>query len=232
MYYWTTTFDPSLINYWPINNDLKDLIGNADLISRQPIWETGVYSQSVSSLRVIDDDRSYLTWQNGTYFTGDLTFTGWFNAYSCYNQMVYFSCASSSSDMVLLGLSDSTSNCIPFVRIGYENWTLAYTLSTNVWNHIALTLQNGIALLYINGAYVDTKSLTAPINSTRTQCYFGRLPLSAQDANASFDEMKIYNRALSSVEIKLDFSRQNSLVVQLEVSNISFNLNYTSITTA
>ena len=78
-------------------------------------------------------------------------------------------------------------------------------LTTNTWVHVALTLGNGTATLYVNGVASDircrfdqAKSLQSEHKLHRQKQDFTGDPL----FNGLIDDFRIYNRVLSSDEIK------------------------------
>jgi len=84
-----------------------------------------------------------------------------------------------------------------------------FGLSTGVWYHVAITKSGSTAILYVNGAPVGTNSnmTLSPANlGITTNNYLGRSQYSADPyLNAEFDEFRIYNVALSPVEIAATF---------------------------
>jgi arabinan endo-1,5-alpha-L-arabinosidase len=69
------------------------------------------------------------------------------------------------------------------------------------WQHVAVTLQANSFVIYIDGKNVKQGSITSPIKAYRTLCYFGRSFWGDPSFNGELDDMKIFNRSLSSDEI-------------------------------
>jgi hypothetical protein len=84
-------------------------------------------------------------------------------------------------------------------------------LQLNQWQHVAFVYKIGNGLLYLNG--VQQSSISAPSNSFpnkvfRMTNHIGRSNWypSDVDANADFDELKIFNKALTFEEVQYEMN--------------------------
>lgn len=88
--------------------------------------------------------------------------------------------------------------------------TTGYSLSLNVWYHIGAVLNGTDLYLYINGVLKGSHAgLIALPNYKRQNCYFGRSSYYGNgdfDADAYFDEIKFYGRALNQYEVENDLN--------------------------
>ena len=84
--------------------------------------------------------------------------------------------------------------------IGFNS---ASQLDINKWQHLAFVLDNQNAYIYIDGVQTGFQSsFTIPKNVVRTQCYIGKSNwVNDRLADADFDEIKFFNRALTKQEI-------------------------------
>jgi hypothetical protein len=71
-------------------------------------------------------------------------------------------------------------------------------LNLNEWTHLAAVYDGEYGILFINGREVSSSEFSSrgPRNVTRNQCFIGK-----SSPNAYFDEIRIYNVALSPSEI-------------------------------
>jgi hypothetical protein len=78
------------------------------------------------------------------------------------------------------------------------------SVELNKWYNFAVTLSDVNLSLYINGALVKSHECSMKIDSTKRKTnYLGRSSWASEDyASADFDEIKIYNRCQSPVEIE------------------------------
>ena len=76
-------------------------------------------------------------------------------------------------------------------------------LAANTWVHVALTLGNGSASLYVNGEVKATANVTIkPSDFKPNKNYIGKSQFADPLFNGLIDEFRVYNRALSADEIK------------------------------
>jgi fibronectin type 3 domain-containing protein/regulation of enolase protein 1 (concanavalin A-like superfamily) len=80
-------------------------------------------------------------------------------------------------------------------------------LNTGVWTHVAVTLSGSSAKLYVNGVLSgsnNSMTLNPSVLGTTTQNYLGKSQFGPDPYfNGSFDDFRIYNRALTAGEIAL-----------------------------
>lgn len=77
-------------------------------------------------------------------------------------------------------------------------------LYNNAWHHIAFTYDGSVMNLFIDGLLRATKQVSTPLNTSNSNLLFGRWihPTFPSYYNGGLDEVRIYNRALSSEEIE------------------------------
>jgi hypothetical protein len=78
------------------------------------------------------------------------------------------------------------------------------TANINQWYFMAATFDNGAAYLYKNGALIASKSSSGInyLNTTGYDAWVGRYAAGGHFLNGAADEVRLYNRALSSDEIE------------------------------
>jgi hypothetical protein len=202
-----------LTHYWPINNDLTDYITGANLTAWNSSllgWSTDRLNRPTSSL---DLNGGYYTLPAAYYFTGDFTISAWMLAKNYSFGARILDCGKGSySDSVLLAYSRQRTGK-PFTNVyngtsGNSTIISNHTLTLNTWIHLATTLSGFNMSIYINGVSDEWWYLSyAPRNTTRPNCYIGNSDFSQVEPSfARFDEIKIYNRALSANEIWTDYN--------------------------
>lgn len=79
-------------------------------------------------------------------------------------------------------------------------------IPVQTWTHLAVTLNGQNLRLYLNGKYVsDWTTNTVPDSVIRSACYFGKSDIpGVDDAYMKLDQIKFYNRGLSSSEVWSD----------------------------
>ena len=92
----------------------------------------------------------------------------------------------------------------------------AQSISKDVWNHYAISLQGNTGTIYFNGNILVQGNLDVPNPVIRSSCYIGRSnsidDTNPQSINASLSDIRIYSRALSQTEIQNIMSSELPMV--------------------
>jgi hypothetical protein len=209
-----------ILNYCPSNHwqmsTLSDAVGGANL------FEGANYSfvpdRFCSAKSAIYFNQGYLQVPAGVYFSGDFTFTAWIYLKSFqYFPKIFDFGNEQGSDNVALAMVNSTSQLIGFTFDGSSQSYVETSSSSSIinlyeWNFISFVLSNLTGYVYINRDQVGNGTLNVPNNKTRTKNYIGKsyLPLGS-NADAIYDELKIYQEALSSIDIMREYSNADIL---------------------
>jgi hypothetical protein len=183
-------------------SNLSDVVGGANLFGG------GNYSfvsdRFGSPNSAIYFNQGFLQVREGVYFSGDFTFTAWIylKSYQTWSKMFDFgNSGDGGSDNVGLAMNETNSKISGFT---YNNsaqlaiQTSSIIINLNEWYFISFVLNATTGYIYVNGNQVANGSLFAPNNLIRTSNYFGKSNL---NADAIYDEFKIYKVALSSNDI-------------------------------
>jgi hypothetical protein len=92
----------------------------------------------------------------------------------------------------------------------------------NTWQHVACTYDQQNIKLYINGVVVATQPATAALPSSYGEWYVGRQWYYADTYKGQMDEMRIWNRALTTSEIATEMCTPGTLPSGL-VAYYNFN---------
>ncbi|MFY8021502.1 MAG: LamG-like jellyroll fold domain-containing protein, partial [Bacteroidia bacterium] len=119
------------------------------------------------------------------------------------------------------------------------NWTAAsaqYSFDINKWYHVAATYDKTIIKLYVNGTLIATKSTTQTLPKGSEDWSIGRRWDYNEFINGNFDEVKIYNAALTEEQINLDMRDTGVVIPNKIVAYYNFDqgvaaANNTHITT-
>lgn len=209
-----------LINYWPINDDLRDYIGSADMEPGSDLVANGGVGfgpdRFGNPTGAINLNTGYYTVPPGVYFNGSFSVLAWvkIKVFTSWSRLFDFGNGSFSYNVVG-SYSDGTSGS-PVGEIysgGMYEVHFSTSLSLDAWNHLAFVYNNsqnvGTFSGYINGVLSTSSynNIPPPSNVVRMNCYIGRSNMAGNpDANAYFDEIKIYNRALNASEVNYDMT--------------------------
>jgi hypothetical protein len=199
---------------------VADLCTGHSLTSEKPTYATDRYGEHSEAIGVLDN-QTYWSLPPAIYFTGlPLTIMAWVRVHTCTNWERLIDCGNGEgNDNVLLVLSYYGDTCSPWLGVylnsrptdtGVHSYRFGYD-----WTHVAATVsERRQAAFYVNGEVVSTReNFFSPRSVRRDQCFFGKSNWSEDAyANADFDEIKFYNRALSREEIEFDFRNVRSFV--------------------
>ncbi len=79
-------------------------------------------------------------------------------------------------------------------------------LTLNTWSHLAVTYDNAVLRLFVNGVQVSSSAVTGSINVSGSALRIGGNTIWGEYFRGMIDEVRIYNRALSAGEIQADMS--------------------------
>ena len=159
---------------------------------------------SVNNALYFNGTPSYAMLPPGVYFNGDFTIECWVypKAFTNWNRIIDFGNGAGSNN-VLLSYTVGTSQQ-PGLYVEGAQFAASHIIPLNQWTHIAATLSGNTATIYINGAVSATANVPVPVNVTRNNCYIGRSNwgVGDPDANALYDELRIWNVARTATEIQ------------------------------
>lgn len=185
----------------------------------------------------VDD---YVTVPAGNYFGNNITLESWVfpKSFTNYGRIIDFGNGNNADAVVLTYSAESDGYPVFYIANNPLFLKANKKLSLNQWNHVAGTLNGTTATIYVNGVVAGTMTLnTPPTNVSRNNCYIGKSNHPADGPlNASLDEVRIWNRALTQCEIQNNMngelgSGQTGLIAYYKFNQGSVNTNNAGITT-
>jgi hypothetical protein len=119
----------------------------------------------------------------------------------------------------------NTNNQRPNTRIRINTTTTTVTgttkLALNTWVHLASTYDGSVLRFYVNGTQVSTANVTGNMVTTTNMLRIGGSPaLGTQYFAGLIDEVRIYNRALTALQIQTDMNTP----IAPDVTNPTINI--------
>ena len=192
------------------------MIGKADLYDGQNAsLSQDKFGRSASALSLVN---GYYKVPAGIYFGGSqFSILVWVKVrnFNVWSRIIDFSTGGLDNQLIF-GLSyDFYGN--PFFAFRTVSTVSLHTkasivYNSNEWHHLSIVFQSPTNLFYLDGVQVSFVVLdpyvSDPINAIRDKNFIGRSNFQStdQDANADFDELKIFNRALSQQEIQYEIN--------------------------
>jgi len=203
----TGTISSGLVAYWKFDEGTGTTAadssgnGNTGTLANGPVWTSGIAGNALY-FDGIDDSVTILD-SNTLNPSSSFTVSAWVNPATTftdfrsilvknYRYYLYSSVAGYCGDGIPLGgFSEVTNNtvCQPA------------PLAANTWTHLSLTYDSSTLMLYRNGVAVATAAASETPSPTT-----GNLQIGASQYGEYFqgliDEVRIYNRALTNIEIQ------------------------------
>jgi hypothetical protein len=206
-----------LQNYWPIlNGNMLDYIGGAHMT---PIVNVNYipdrFNNPKSALYLNSGSCSVPA---GVYFKSPFSILVWVNPQQTTGatRILDFSSGTFQNNVIFqYGLNPQFG--IFYGTTGAQSNYLTASIAVNVsrWTHLAAVYDGSMFFLYIDSTLQGSRLISTvysnppnPVNVVRQNCYIGRSAWYPNDVDAMvfIDDLKIYNRALSQVEIAADMN--------------------------
>ena len=189
-----------LAAYYPFNGNANDESGNGN--------NGTVYGATLSSDRFGNlnsaysfdgiDDYVRIPDSDSLDITGDLTISAWLNTDTSDFSIIFSNVLQvSPHDGYSLEISQGKVRFMSGDQLFYGNTQL----NTGTWKHIAVTLSGTTATSYVDGVFDSSGTVGIPTTNTIDQT-IGASDLPFYFFQGIIDDIRIYNRALSEVEIQ------------------------------
>ena len=192
-----------MINYWPFEGNLIDLVGGKDMKMGQSASFTNDRNEKSSS--ALDLKVGNVQVPDGVYFYGDFTITSWImlRKVSNWAKILYFSSVQ-DFDSVWLAFTNDISRRV-VIAVDNLNASLHNSakqpLELNNWYFLSVVLKDSIAKIYYNTTLQCAGKSYSPRNVTRRINHIGTSSYGEPSADAKIDELKFFERALNETEI-------------------------------
>ncbi len=199
-----------LLAYYPFNGNANDESGNGNDGTVSGASLTADRLGNSNSAYLFDGVNDLITISPGNFNvgTGDFTIAAWVNADNIGRPARIFSdrinCNAGQGGLQLLTLGDGTVNG-GVCRSGGGEGAVSTTSILGGWFHVIALRQSSILSVYIDGSLES--STTAPRNANNSSAaeIGGTVEFGSEDQflKGRIDEVRIYNRAISGVEIDI-----------------------------
>jgi len=196
-------------------SNLSDVIGGANLYGGSSY--SFVADRFNVSHSAIYFNSGYLQVPSGVYFSDDFTILVWIklHSYGKWQRIIDFGNGDPTGlpmDNVFFGMSAETAylniNTVDGTnKNDFDDKTTA--LKLNEWYHVGYVLQGYTGTIYVNGISVSSGYQNHPNDVTRNNNFIGKSWYSSDAlADATYDELKIYNDALRQSYIVKEYNRK------------------------
>ncbi|MBN1515302.1 putative Ig domain-containing protein [Candidatus Sumerlaeota bacterium] len=198
------------VSHWGFDGDATDSISSNDGVATgSPSYVTGVDGQAID----LDGSGDYVTLPDGFADAVDLTVAAWIYWDGGSDWQRVFDFGNGTNQYMLLTPSSSSDTlCFAIKNGGSKQYVETSQLATAQWVHVAVTLHDDVATLYVNGASVDSGAMTiSPIDFQPTINLIGDSQYSADPLfNGRIDDFRFYNYALTDALIDAIYNDDGS----------------------
>ena len=164
------------MNYWPIENNVNDQVGGANMYNGNGAsFTTDRFGSSNSAISLID---GYYQVPSGVYFKGDLTISLWIRSRVLVNwaKIVDFGNGDGVENVVISASRVDSGQPSPETYTGTNGRYITSTtaLTIGAWTHLVFTLSGTQGTFYMNGTSTVQDTLNVPNNVARSRNYFGK----------------------------------------------------------
>lgn len=203
-----------LVGYWSFEDATSTLAtdvsgsGNAGALINGPLWVKGRFGRGLS----FDGLNDYAVASTTGFVTGTSarTITGWVYPTTSAALRVPFAygLCGSGNDGKAFGVYISTSDVLNFWGCGSADFSTGVSIAENVWSHIAVSYDGTSVRVYVNGSQAGSTTART-LGSSVANMQMGGASL-LDSGNYYFpgtvDDLRVYNRLLSSTEIAALYS--------------------------
>lgn len=212
----------NLLYDFPFNNSVYDIVGGGTFSGNSGMYHTtdrhgnatgalassngsGLTGVTMNSLPTGGSARTVALWFKRPA-TADVS-----------NSPGLFSYGSSVNNG-MFGIYFNTSGHLVFQAYGNDAIVLNSGVSTNLWHHLAVTFENNLVKVYFNGNLVST--LSKALNTGNMN------PFKLGNVLGHFDDLKIYDAALSAAQVE-ELRLYNNIATTQTTFPIEYSFNNT-----
>lgn len=205
----------NLVAYYPLNNNSgADASGNGyNMTLNTTTATTNRFTSPNAAVLFNGNAGGSVISNNNLNFNNQYTISCWIKATSLGgNQRIVDKLLNTTTSNFLVDLNNTT---LRFYvgNPGNNNVQSSQPLATNTWYHIVACYDGTTAKLYVNNILSNSTAATGVLTPNTSQMLLGVAQSSSLRFSGAIDEVRLYNRALSTFEIAslynaIDFSTQ------------------------
>ncbi|MBF0286862.1 MAG: Ig-like domain-containing protein [SAR324 cluster bacterium] len=234
-----SSLDNGLVAYYPMNGDASDASGNGyDGTVSSAVSSLDRFGNTNSSYNITGASQSILIPQNTIDGLADYTLASWIKLDSVNSgSNTLFSGARAAEDNAFIWYYQGSSNMWNMMLDSTSAWMLGNgTIEDMGWHHVAVSRIGTTTNMYVDGDLIGSNSIaSAAVDVDAGGVIFGQEQDSvgggfqATDSwNGSADDFRIYNRALTEIEIEalIEESSPFTMATTISSDNMTFIINF------
>ena len=202
---WTAGLNVDLNNYYKLDesaNPVVDSVGNINATASGTAPTVFGIINGAQVFERVNNDIITADSNLGIIGTASRSISVWVNKSADGTTQRIAGYGGACAEVELFGMFFGAGNLIEVGHYGGEDWATGTTVTADLtWHHIVLTYDGTNDYVFLDGAYIDSKSVT--ISTTDGAFTIGGLStcLSGNRMDGSIDELGIWSRNLSGTEV-------------------------------
>ena len=202
---WTAGLNVDLNNYYKLDesaNPVVDSVGNINATASGTAPTVFGIINGAQVFERVNNDIITADSNLGIIGTASRSISVWVNKSADGTTQRIAGYGGACAEVELFGMFFGAGNLIEVGHYGGEDWATGTTVTADLtWHHIVLTYDGTNDYVFLDGAYIDSKSVT--ISTTDGAFTIGGLStcLSGNRMDGSIDEVGIWSRNLSGSEV-------------------------------
>ena len=183
---------------------MQDQIGGKNLLGGERFSLANGHAGSNKSIFL---SNGYLNVPEGIYFGSSFTVIAWIKLTQILDNMTFIDFGNGADiDNVLIQINQYMIMASTYNGENASTISASISFQLNEWYHLAYVLAQSTGFIYINGIQVANGSQVTPMEVMRTRNFIGKSNWEGDpNANAFFQNIRIYQGAKSAADILNDF---------------------------
>lgn len=197
-------FTSGLVAYWPLDGNSEDVVGGIEVEELgEPEWLSGADAWLGTGTLLCDgvDDHFLAGAFNPSEATGDLTIAIWVTLNEHKETMFLKKGDDWSDNNKMWQFEMDASGDLSIGRNGSAIW-FGVVMSLDEWVHLAVTVENDNAILYINGKSEGEGEFIMG-TGTESTLRIGATQTPHRFIDGMLDEVMLYDRAITPEEVEM-----------------------------
>lgn len=191
-----------LLAHWPLNGNTNDTTGNG--YNGSIIGTLNTTDGKIGSTYIFTNTNNGVNINNNFVGLRQYTMTAWINPAGNHRNYegAIISSGNWNTTQWVFGLKQDNT-AIDVAGPGYLNY-INYNVPLNTWTHVATTVADGLAKLYVNGSYIGERNIGSSLVSDASNTCIGRETYADGyfAFNGLINDVRIYDHTLSSTEVQ------------------------------
>jgi hypothetical protein len=204
-----------LVGWWPFTGNANDISGNnLNGTATGATLTTDRFGNATSAYNFANTGQYINFFSSNTWMQGSYSISFWFNSAYISGKDQHLlskrtSCLGGSEIFFQASISPSSNNLWIGWGGGGGSFSPGINFTPNVWNNVMYVFNGSTAQLYLNGSLYGSSSNNGVTNTVMLRAGNHSCPIPDDDYIGKFDDLGLWNRALTQQEITTLYNATN-----------------------